>query len=799
MHWFFAAATCAVLCGAREPEIAKRVAAAEAWGGDLLREDAWRPWGQGFAREGNTFVCDNAQAADAQRGASQTVVLDQKTPAPIHAAVWARGENVGGGSEGDYALYLDLIYADGTPLWGRIAAFAAGTHAWERREVVVFPDKPVQSLTVHLLLRRRSGKAFFRDPELRQAAAPEGFFSFDGVPVRLVRPAREGLQLRDAASGSDFVRADGGTVLGIAVAAAEEAASPARILDVVLRDTTGKDRALTLVWSVPFEATEWLADPRRRERIEPSREYVEASRFAAGANGRLSKYPFGAAAGAARGMALGLDPEHPVFFRAGYNSGAGELFLACDIGLAPEKPEARVRLVRFEFPPAWGFRAALAEYRRLFPNAFRSRTPVQGLWMPFAKISAVKGWEDFGFAFKEGDNETRWDDAHGVITFRYTEPLTWWMPLAEHLPRTLDAAVAEAERLAREGPPELKSRAQALFASGYRDARGKLIARILDTPWCNGAVWSMNSMPGIPGAATDFNLKWNPSLKESLYGPGRAGDLDGEYIDSSEGYVTDELDLRRAHFAAARTPLVFAMDTRAPALFRGLIAYEYVRAIAADVHGMGKLMMANATPDRIFWLAPHLDVMGTETNWNPGGAWRPMSDADLLYRRAICGPKPFCFLMNTDFDAFGPDAVERYMRRCLAYGMFPGFFSPDAATGHYFSRPELYERDRPLFKRYVPLCKLLAEAGWEPVTNVRTEAPHIRLERFGESLLTVFNDSLERAAATIVWEGAAPSAASRELLSGAPAAWRERLSADRAQAETVLALGPEEVAVLRLR
>ena len=139
------------------------------------------------------------------------------------------------------------------------------------------------------------------------------------------------------------------------------------------------------------------------------------------------------------------------------------------------------------------------------------------------------------------------------------------------------------------------------------------------------------------------------------------------------------------------------------------------------------------------------------------------------------------------------------MRRCLAYGMFPGFFSPDAATGHYFSRPELYERDRPLFKRYVPLCKLLAEAGWEPVTNARTEAPHIRLERFGESLLTVFNDSLERAAATIVWEGAAPSAASRELLSGAPAAWRERLSADRAQAETVLALGPEEVAVLRLR
>ena len=41
------------------------------------------------------------------------------------------------------------------------------------------------------------------------------------------------------------------------------------------------------------------------------------------------------------------------------------------------------------------------------------------------------------------------------------------------------------------------------------------------------------------------------------------GDLDGEYIDSSEGYVTDELDFRRDHFAAAETPLVFSPDTSA--------------------------------------------------------------------------------------------------------------------------------------------------------------------------------------------------------------------------------------------
>ena len=56
--------------------------------------------------------------------------------------------------------------------------------------------------------------------------------------------------------------------------------------------------------------------------------------------------------------------------------------------------------------------------------------------MPFAKISGVEGWEDFGFKFKEGDDETSWDDQHGMITFRYTEPLTWWMRMPNDVPRT---------------------------------------------------------------------------------------------------------------------------------------------------------------------------------------------------------------------------------------------------------------------------------------------------------------------------------------------------------------------------
>ena len=151
-------------------------------------------------------------------------------------------------------------------------------------------------------------------------------------------------------------------------------------------------------------------------------------------------------------------------------------------------------------------------------------------------------------------------------------------------PRTLEAALAEARRLAASGSRE----AQALFTSGYHDAEGRLVARLLDTPWCNGAVWSMNSMPGIPGEVTDFKNKWNPAIRSKLYGPQSNSGLDGEYVDSSEGYVTDELDFRREHFAAAAAPLVFSPDDHRPAVFRGLIAWEYVDRIAGDVHRDGQ-------------------------------------------------------------------------------------------------------------------------------------------------------------------------------------------------------------------
>jgi len=743
--------------------VAKTVLQVGQAGRNLLNPDGWGGWKEGFRREGELFVCENGADLNVERGATQTVLLDQTRPEPIVAVAYSKSEGVTGSSDTNYSLYLDLTYLDGDHLWVQTAAFSTGTHDWQRRQVVVLPGKPIKQVSFHMLLRSHGGKAWFRDPVLQVVRAPEGAALFDGVPVIRRGNPQEGFQLRDVAAGSDFVHVDNGReALGVKLDYTRSHENGATFLDATIADTTGRDRAVTLVYAIPVapEKLLWLDDPRRTTPVSPGLDYVNASQFHVGSNGRLSKYPLSAVANDSRGVGLGIDMARPAFFRVGYNSGTGELYLAYDIGLAPENPTARVRLARFEFDPTWGFRSALARYYEMFPDAFRCRTPEQGLWMPFAKISQVSGWEDFGFKFKEGNNETEWDDRHDIITFRYTEPMTWWMRMPTDMPRSLDAALAEAGRLAEEGDP----RAKALVTSGYHDSQRKFPARLLDTPWCNGAVWSMNSAPGVSGEVTSFSNEWNESIREKLYGPNRSGDLDGEYIDSSEGYVTDELNFRRDHFAACDTPLVFSSHDYRPAIFRGLIAFEYIRAIAADVHAMDKLMMANSTPIRLPWLAPLLEVMGTETDWHRG-SWSPMSDADMLYRRAMCKGKPYCFLMNSRFEEFSHELVRKYMKRSLAYGMFPGFFSHNASESHYFTRPDLYDRDRPLFEKYVPLCKLVAEAGWEPITLARSDRESVYVERFGTRYLTVFNDGSRQQTVTVTIEGKVHLSI-RELVTG---------------------------------
>jgi hypothetical protein len=110
--------------------------------------------------------------------------------------------------------------------------------------------------------------------------------------------------------------------------------------------------------------------------------------------------------------------------------------------------------------------------------------------------------------------------------------------------------------------------------------------------------------------------------------------------------------------------------------------------------------------------------------------------------------------------------------------MFPGYFSADASSGHYFTRPELYGRDRPLFKKYVPLCKRVAEAGWEPLTGAVSDSESVIVERFGWQpgvcYLTVYNLGEARQKAAVSLTSLTVPNACRDLVTGGEIVWKDK-------------------------
>jgi hypothetical protein len=752
------------------------------------------------------------------QGASQTISLQQTQAVPILVRGWSRAEEVSGSPDSGYALYVDLTYQDGTPLWGQVVPFRCGTHDWERRELTLLPSQPVKSLTLHCLLRQHTGRAWFDDLAVEELTAGE-VLRFQGTPVSVVpvprSPARVlpsqqvagplkltlvedritalevsgralgvgrqgGFMARDVAANSDVFAFQAGACpdLGLAL---EHRLQPVALpggggfrVEGTITDTRRRDRAITLYFALPVDATgwQWGDDIQRGRPITGQQEYFNGVSMGSGATGTLSQYPLAAIHDHTVGLALGLDMARPAQYRLVYHAGTRQLLIAYDLGLVPEaNSRAEFAFVFFTFPPAWGFRAAWAEYMDLFPDHFQVRVKEQGLWMPFTDVSRVQGAEDFQFKFHEGNNNVPFDDTWGILSFRYTEPMTWWMKMDKSMPRTHAAAVAERNRLAA-GPRNSDQRmAAATLTAAMLDEAGQPALSFRDTPWCNGAVWSLNPNPRLP-ASNGLNgatVHWNDTLKEQLYGPGAKGTLDGEYLDSLEGYVTTDLNFNREHFKHTTVPLTFATETGQPALHKGLAVAEFTRWFCDDVHRLGKLTFANSVPHRFTFLCPWLDILGTETDWVRQGRYHPPPDAQLCLWRTLSGQKPYLLLMNTDYDVFTPPLVEQYFQRSLALGFWPGMFSHNAADNPYWQNPKWYNRDRPLFKQYLPLIKRVTEAGWQPVTAARADVPELALERFGPGpdsmgYLTLWNPAMHEITARIRTEAPLPHGSARELI-----------------------------------
>ena len=567
-------------------------------------------------------------------------------------------------------------------------------------------------------------------------------------------PSKPGFYVRDALAREPRyvpVGNGGNASAGLSFSCSRKEDKGVEYFDVRLSDTTGNDRALTLAYLQPLPKSEvtWHADPRSNVLVRADMKTL-GNFYSVRDVGRraLSRHPFVAVSG--KGMqptAIGIDVEYPAFYRVAVDPGLNVAYIAWDVGFVKGKQSARFKFVRFGFDGKNGFRGALETYQSLYPANWEVRVKRQGSILSFTNASTIPNCEDFGFRFKEAIYEPDYDDKHGILTFHYEEPLLWWMKKPGK-GADMQAFVDEANRLADAGDMRAKGWRESVF----RDQGGNPLGYIRNMTWCDGIGWSLNTSPNMPEKFSDFNVRHADGKFEARYRkdwtPQNPVGIDGEFIDSSEPFQAHQMDFCRKRFPYMETPLAWCSTNGVPGIYKGMIAFENARETMRRCRASGRYVFANSTPNRWCWMPPNMDAMCREITWvKKDGSWQPDGSEIMMRRRMLCGGKPYSLVMNCDFDLLSNERVEKYMNHCLAYGFFPALFS-SAAHGkknkeRYFRRPELYERDRPLFRRYIPMIRRVAEAGWRPVNRLFPVDPAtgIFAEQFGDRYVTLFNPS----------------------------------------------------------
>lgn len=771
---------------------------------------SWSAFGSGYTassasvHSGTGSLQCTATNATEVHGGSQTIVLNQTTPKALRFSGWSKAQNVSGSSDGNYSVYLDILYTNGTPLWAQTLCFSVGTHDWEYRETFLMPALPIRQLNCYLLFRNsHTGTVWFDDITVAEVQNP--VVSFDGSVVGSAPPAPlpfdsatrhtllsgDGLQLAvtqdggviaalsdgtnhllatamdyasgwfvcDRAATSDWWSVGGWvtatndallqrgviTTLNLAAEVRYTVTNSAIRIQATVSNLVAPDRALSLYFALPadLEGGGWWNSPRERVSLADSFESATLTSAELGARNLVSQYPLATvAANAALTLAIPPDQYRP--FRLAYNRLTRQFFAVFDLGLSavttnfPQSATAEVWFYRSD--PAWGLRSGLDGFYRRFPGAFTRPFTNEGIWVAFADLHNITNLSDFGIGYHEIGYDpalVKFDDTQGIPSFRYvSEPWSYWMTMPTNVPNTDSTSVFNY--LLSQHAQGVQA-ATATLSSGLRDSKGLLQFSPAAQPWCPyGAVFCVNSSPYLRDpqySVTKFSHEWNSTVRDVYHHP-EYGRLDGEYIDSFIAYATAP-DYSSNHLRTTTFPLAYRRDNltlMTPLMFG---SYEMARAIATDVHALGKPIMANFLFTDWQGLPFGLglfDFAGAEINcFDAAGAFVPPSDHSLLYARALSGARPYGYLLNTDFTKVSQAEMESYMRLCAVYAIYPSAFSATASTDNYFGQPALYERDRSLFKKYVPIVRSLSLAGWRPVTDATSDNANLALEAYGSN------------------------------------------------------------------
>jgi len=561
------------------------------------------------------------------------------------------------------------------------------------------------------------------------------------VPVTSEKVEREGDKIVQQAEVAD---------LGLAVTARYAATKELINVHLSVRDTSGADRGLLIRFALPIQAEGWRWwDDLDRARPMGTSGTFENSRgireFAALPEWRdkpelsvgKSAVNFCNAVTGPVGLCYAVPLDQPRIFRVGYDAASRSFYIVYDVALAKETQppgEAEFTFHVYRCDPQWGLRSALDRYYRLFPQFFTKHVRRQGQWMAFSSLSEIDNVNEFRFAYQEGAPEPGYDDRLGVDSLTYFTHAGMFANIPDYNPETDPEPSYERQLAAMRAQfARQTGKAEIFDASALFDVKDRLaIAR---TAVYGHIIAQYNLDPDLPYG--QYMLGTIDRVFQD-FRQRRGGELDGFYYDG----ITTGINYRREHFRYAGYPPIWDPVAKKPLLYNYFSSVEFAKATAERLHAEGKITMMNGALGSSYYTAPYLDVMGAETGLR-------IDRASFNYVRTICWQKPFVTLLKGNFSQLTADDFAGFMKRCVAFGVFPGFFDwPPSGLGpgsRYWDHADWYERDRLNHRKYQALCQQLAEAGWQPLTLARSSDAALVVERFGtaaagEVFFTVLND-----------------------------------------------------------
>ncbi len=496
-------------------------------------------------------------------------------------------------------------------------------------------------------------------------------------------------------------------------------------------------RGMLLRFALPFDADGWqwhndmqtavtIAENKLYENVRPLRAYADLPEWKDEPALRMgySNRNFCTVLTGPVGICLAVPIDKPSIFRTAYDGDVKQLEIVYDFALSPDtrKPnEVDFTFDLYQCDPNWAFRSALARYYRLYPELFRTYVRDQGQWMAFSKLSEIDNANEFYFALQEGAPEPEYDDKLGVLSCPYFTHAGMGANIPNYDPEADPLPPHEVQVEAMEAAFKARTKLDGIYhAVGLHDAEGKLDVR----KWRVYAhlIAQFNLDPELPYGEWTLEraIERIQQVKQS-----RNADLDGFYYDG----LSAGINYRPDHFGTADAPCLWDPVAQKPFINNFFSSCEFARAAAELLRPRGLITMMNGALGASFYVAPWLDVLGAETGLR-------IPRESFNYIRATTYHKPFLTLLKGNYEQqIGRPEMELFHKRCLAYGVFPGFFDwPPSGLGpggRYWYHSRYYERDRDIFRKYQPLCRDLALAGWEPVTYARSSEPQVFVERFG--------------------------------------------------------------------